>query len=68
MEEALALFEADVLDPGRVATFRAQRETEHRQVADAITLALTEVHDVLTPAQRKAVADWIRANRPGPRG
>lgn len=67
MEEALALFEADVLDPGRVATFRAQREAEHRQVADVITLALTEVHDVLTPAQRKAVADWIRANRPGPR-
>lgn len=68
MAEALALFEADTVDPGRLATFRAQREAEHRQVADAITQALTEVHDVLTPAQRKAVADWIRANRPGPRG
>lgn len=68
LEEALALFEADVVDPGRVAAFRAQREAEHRQVADAITQALTEVHDVLAPAQRKAVADWVRANRPGPRG
>jgi len=67
VDEALALFEADVVDPGRLATFRTQREAEHRQVADAITRALTEVHDVLTPAQRKAVADWIRANRPGPR-
>ena len=34
-------------------------------MADAISQAITEVHDVLTPAQRKAVADWIRANRPG---
>jgi Spy/CpxP family protein refolding chaperone len=63
MDEALALFEADAVDPGRVAAFRAQREAEHRQVGDAIVQALTEVHDVLTPAQRKAVADWIRANR-----
>jgi Spy/CpxP family protein refolding chaperone len=65
MDEALALFEADAVDPGRVATFRAQREAEHRQVADAISQAITEVHDVLTPAQRKVVADWVRANRPG---
>jgi Spy/CpxP family protein refolding chaperone len=65
MDEALALFEADAVDPGRVATFRAQREAKHRQVADAISQAITEVHDVLTPAQRKAVADWVRANRPG---
>jgi Spy/CpxP family protein refolding chaperone len=65
MAEALAMFEADVVDPGRLATFRAQREAEHRQVADAVTQALTEVHDVLTPAQRKAVADWVRAHRHG---
>jgi Spy/CpxP family protein refolding chaperone len=62
MDDALALFEADAVDPGRVAAFRAQREAEHRQVGDALVQALTEVHDVLTPAQRKAVADWIRAN------
>lgn len=65
MEEALALFEADAVDPGRVATFRAQREAEHRQVADAISQALVDVHDVLTPAQRKAVADYVRAHRRG---
>jgi Spy/CpxP family protein refolding chaperone len=65
MNEALALFEADAVDPGRVATFRAQHEAEHRQVADAISQAITEVHDVLTPAQRKVVADWVRGNRPG---
>jgi Spy/CpxP family protein refolding chaperone len=66
LEEALALFEADTLDTGRLAAFRAQREAEHRQVADVITQALTEVHDTLTPVQRKAVTDWIRAHRGGP--
>ena len=65
MAEALALFEADTVDAGRLAAFRSQREAEHRQVADAITQSLTEVHDVLTPVQRKAVADWIRAHRHG---
>jgi Spy/CpxP family protein refolding chaperone len=68
MDEALRLFEADTVDAGRLAAFRTQREAEHRQVADAIVQALTEVHDVLSPAQRKAVADWIRANHPGLRG
>ena len=65
MAEALALFESDTIDPGRVAAFRAQREAEHRQIADTITQSLTDVHDVLTPVQRKAVADWIRQHRPG---
>ena len=65
MGEALAMFEADTVDPGRLAAFRTQREAEHRLVADAVSQALVEVHDVLTPAQRKAVADWIRAHRPG---
>jgi Spy/CpxP family protein refolding chaperone len=68
MDEALRLFEADTVDAGRLAAFRTQREAEHRQVADAVVQALTEVHDVLSPAQRKAVADWIRANHPGHRG
>ena len=65
MAEALALFESDTVDAGRLAAFRTQRETEHRRVADAITQSLTELHDVLTPVQRKAVADWIRAHKHG---
>ena len=68
LDEALKLFEADTMDTGRLASFRTQREAEHRQVADAITQALSEVHDTLSPAQRKAVADWVRANHPGVRG
>jgi len=65
MAEALALFEADTVDASRVAAFRAQREAEHRQIGDTIAQSLTEVHDVLTPVQRKAVADWVRQHRPG---
>jgi len=66
MEQGLALFEADTLDPAQVAAFRAQREADRRQAADAISQAIVEAHDVLTPVQRKAVTDWIRAHRPGP--
>jgi Spy/CpxP family protein refolding chaperone len=68
MEQALSLFEADTIDPAQLAALAAQREAEHRQVADAITQAITDVHDVLTPVQRRAVADWIRTHRPGSHG
>jgi Spy/CpxP family protein refolding chaperone len=60
-DEVLKLFEADTIDAGRVEAFRRQAEAEHRQVGDAITLALTEIHDVLTPDQRRAVTEYIRS-------
>lgn len=62
-EEGLALFEADQVDPARLAAFRADREAEHRRVADAISEAIAEAHEVLTPAQRKVVTDWVRSHR-----
>ena len=65
MEQALAIFEADTIDPAQLAALAAQREAEQRQIADAITQSITEVHDVLTPVQRRAVADWLRTHRPG---
>ena len=65
MEQALAIFEADTIDPAQLAALAAQREVEQRQIADAITQSITEVHDVLTPVQRRAVADWLRTHRPG---
>jgi Spy/CpxP family protein refolding chaperone len=68
MEQALAIFEADTIDPAQLAALAAQRVTEHRQIADAITQSITEVHDVLTPVQRRAVADWLRTHRPGGHG
>jgi Spy/CpxP family protein refolding chaperone len=62
MEEALRLFEADQIDPAQVTALRQTREAEHRQLADTIEQALIEVHDTLTPAQRKVVADYVRAH------
>ncbi|HET7341458.1 MAG TPA: periplasmic heavy metal sensor, partial [Methylomirabilota bacterium] len=44
MDQALTLFEGDTLDPAQVAAFRAQRESAHQQMADAISQAFVEVH------------------------
>jgi len=62
MEQGLALFEGDRLDPPAVHAFVQQREQEHRAVADAIGQALVDVHGVLTPVQRKALTDYIRSH------
>lgn len=62
MEEALALFEADRVEAVQLDALRARHEAEHRRVADAVQQAVAEAHDVLDPAQRKIVTDWIRAH------
>ena len=62
LELGLALFEGDRLDQQGVHEFVQQREQEHRLIADAIGQALIDVHDVLTPAQRKALADYVRSH------
>jgi Spy/CpxP family protein refolding chaperone len=64
LDELLQLFEADQVDGARVAALRRGAEDEHRKIADAIGQALTDAHDTLTPAQRKAVADYVRSHRP----
>jgi Spy/CpxP family protein refolding chaperone len=63
LEEALRLFEADAVDPARVEALHQQADAERERVRDTIHQALVEVHDVLTPAQRKALADYVRAHR-----
>jgi len=63
LDGMLALFEGDRLDDG-LRDLRTRIETEHGQIADAIGAALTEAHAVLTPAQRKAVAGYVRSHRP----
>jgi hypothetical protein len=35
---------------------------EHERMREAISQAIVEAHDVLTPAQRKAVADYVRSH------
>jgi len=63
MEELLRLFEADHVDPGQVQALRFQAEEEHRKIGDAISQVVLEAHAALTPAQRRAVADHVRAHR-----
>lgn len=62
MEEILAVFEADAIDPARLEALRGQREREHARVAEAIEQALVDAHAVLTPDQRRALADYVRAH------
>jgi Spy/CpxP family protein refolding chaperone len=62
MEEVLAVFEADAIDPARLEALRALREEEHRKVADAIAQALVETHEVLSPEQRKALTSYVRSH------
>ena len=59
-QELLSLFEAEQVDPATLTALRARIEDEHRRIGDTITQALVEVHDVLNPAQRKALADYVR--------
>lgn len=61
LEDALAIFSADTLDPQALAQHRARREAEGIKVGDAIVQALYDTHDALTPPQRQAVADYVRA-------
>ncbi|PWU19543.1 MAG: hypothetical protein C5B48_13405 [Candidatus Rokuibacteriota bacterium] len=64
MEEALQLFEADSVDPSRLQAFRQRAAEEHERAREAISQAVMDAHDVLTPAQRKLVADYVRNHHP----
>jgi Spy/CpxP family protein refolding chaperone len=65
MEKVLTLFEADKVDPAQIAALRAEHEARAQRIGDAIVQALYDVHDALTPPQRKLVADWARSHKPG---
>ena len=63
LEEGLRLFEADQVDPAQVEAFHRQGDEERQRMREAIHQAIVEVHDVLTPVQRRAIADYVRAHR-----
>jgi Spy/CpxP family protein refolding chaperone len=65
MEKVLNLFEADKVDPAQIAALRAEHEARAQRIGDAVVQAIYDVHDALTPAQRKLVADWARTHKPG---
>ncbi len=66
-DQMLALFEADRLDVAQLQALHAQEAQRHQQVRAAIAQAIVDVHDTLTPAQRKIVAEYVRTHGPGPR-
>ena len=64
-EQMLALFEADQIDPAQVQAVHAGMEQRHQAVRTAITRAIVEIHDTLTPEQRRSVAQFVRSHGPG---
>jgi len=60
LEQALTLFESDQVDANTLSALRNDVEAERKALADQVTQALVEVHDTLTPQQRRVVTDHIR--------
>jgi len=65
-DQVLALFEGDHLDAAQLQAVHAQMEQRHQAIRDAVTQAVIEIHDTLTPSQRQIVANYARTF--GPRG
>jgi Spy/CpxP family protein refolding chaperone len=65
LEEGLRLFESDNPDPALVAAIHERAEMARQRVRTAIHEAVVEVHSILTPGQRKVVADYVRSHRFG---
>jgi Spy/CpxP family protein refolding chaperone len=61
-EQALALFQADRIQPEKVQALRDQHLGRARVVADAVTEAIHEAHDSLTPQQRQELVAYLRTN------
>jgi periplasmic protein CpxP/Spy len=61
-DQLLAAFEGDRLDVTQVQAMHAQMEQQHQAMRAAMSQAIVEIHDTLTPAQRKIVADYARAH------
>ena len=63
MEKALALFEADRVDPAAVQALRAEHLAKMRKAGDAVVQGIYDLHDALTPEQRRAMVDYVRAQQ-----
>ena len=64
-EQVLTLFEADLIDATRLEALHAQMDRRHQAIHTAVTQAVVEIHDTLTPGQRRTVADFVRSHGPG---
>lgn len=59
-DQVLSLFESDRLDRGQLEAIHTQMHQQHDAIRDAVTQAVVEIHDTLTPEQRRVVADYAR--------
>jgi len=59
-DTALELFGADRVDGKAIDAARARHQAHMTQLGDAIVQAFYDVHDAFTPAQRRALADYVR--------
>lgn len=64
-DQVLTLFEGDRLDAAQLQALHAQMEHRRQAMRDAVTQAIVEVHDTLTPDQRKVIASYARSFGPG---
>jgi Spy/CpxP family protein refolding chaperone len=64
-DQVLALFEGDRLDAAQLQAVHAQMEQRRQAMHGAIAQAIVEIHDTLTPDQRKIVAAYARSFGPG---
>jgi Spy/CpxP family protein refolding chaperone len=64
-EQVLALFEGDRIDAAQLEALHAQMEQRHAAIRSAVSQAIVEIHDTLTPEQRRVVAQFVRSHRHG---
>lgn len=66
-DQVLALFEGDRLDVAQLQALHEPMAQRHEAVKGAIAQAVVEIHDTLTPEQRRVVAEYVRTHGPGSR-
>lgn len=64
LQALLTLFESDRMTADEVGALRRGMEAEHAKIADAISASVVELHDALTPEQRKALVEYVKTHHP----
>jgi len=64
-DRMLAMFEGAQLTQAQLDAAHQQADQQRQAMRAAFDRAIIEIHDVLTPAQRKIVAEYFRTHGPG---
>jgi Spy/CpxP family protein refolding chaperone len=65
LDEALALFTRDRIDPQALASLHQRRDARHSRIADSLVQAFYDVHDALTHDQRQQLVDYAHERAEG---